>query len=226
MTDTARLRNVQAARKNSVDKVSDIGTCTRHGMRLSHARGRRMDGRGDGTAAAASCFAAMRSRIPSVFLRSTDIARVRLALASTKQRSQNQRCFGILPSVKKSRILTHQAPTAITCTGTHHEEPELEDHARVGWASPGCVPDNQGSRIGGPRRSLKHIRRSFCCTCPPSSRLLCGFPRDRCLKNAEHQRSRWDPTLSVPHGVAVIRCFRITPAGESRWCMLDGPGWG
>ena len=29
MTDTARLRNVQAARKNSVDKVSDILACTR-----------------------------------------------------------------------------------------------------------------------------------------------------------------------------------------------------
>ena len=92
----------------------------------------------------------------------------------------------------------------------------------MGWASPGC-PDNQGSRIGGPRRFRHHIRRSFCCTCPPSSRLVCGFPRDRCLKNPKHQR-HW--TLSVRHGVAVIRCLRITPAGECRWCMRDGPGWG
>ncbi len=112
-----------------------------HGMRLSHARGRRMDGRGDGTAAAASCFAAMRSRIHFVFLESTDIARVRMALASAKQRSQHQRCFGTLPSSKNLRILTHGAPTAITCTGTHHEEPELEDHWQRGWGGPhpvGC----------------------------------------------------------------------------------------
>ena len=98
----------------------------------------------------------------------------------------------------------------------------MADHARVGWASPGC-PDNEGSRIGGPRRFRHHIRRSLCCTCPPSSRLVCGFPRDRCLKNPKHQR-HW--TLSVPYGVAVIRCLRITPAGECRWCMRDGPGWG
>ena len=98
----------------------------------------------------------------------------------------------------------------------------MEDHARVGWASPGC-PDNEGSRIGGPRRFRHHIRRSLRCTCPPSSRLVCGFPRDRCLKNPKHQR-HW--TLSVPYGVAVIRCLRITPAGECRWCMRDGPGWG
>ena len=125
-----------------------VCTCAR----LSHARGRRMDGRGDGTAAAASCFAAMSSRIFSVLVRSTDIARVRLALASAKQFLQNQRCFGTLPSSWNLRILTHEAPAAITCTGTHHEEPDFEDHARLVWGL---------TRLGAVQPLLPHWRSTF-----------------------------------------------------------------
>ena len=62
-SDTARLRNVQAAPKNSLDKVSDIGTCTRTALRLSHARGSRMNERGDGTAASSAVLSAMAFRI-------------------------------------------------------------------------------------------------------------------------------------------------------------------
>ncbi len=63
ISDTARLRNVQAAPKNSLDKVSDIGTCTRTALRLSHARGSRMNERGDGTAASSAVLSAMAFRI-------------------------------------------------------------------------------------------------------------------------------------------------------------------
>ena len=45
------------------------------------------------------------------------------------------------------------------------------------------------------------------------------------MKNKSAQTQRvW--TVSFSNGVAVVRCLRITPAGECRWCMRDGPGWG
>ena len=62
---------------------------------------------------------------------------------------------------------------------------------------------------------VAHVLQDPVCSC---------FPRKENRKSiTTHSRER---TISTPHGVAVKRCLRITPAGECRWCMRDGPGWG
>ena len=63
---------------------------------------------------------------------------------------------------------------------------------------------------------VAHVLQDPVCSC---------FPRKENRKSIIMSHSR-ERTISIPHGVAVIRCLRITPAGECRWCMRDGPGWG
>ena len=118
ISDTARLRNVQAARKNSLHMVSEHRYMHAHGMRLSHARGSRMNERGDGTAASSAFQSAMPFRICSALPGTNSPARHWLNSSTRKQSSWARHTDTVTFLLSTRTNLTMWSPMLMVCTGS------------------------------------------------------------------------------------------------------------